>query len=57
MAQQGKQMRVGTCAGFAYKSTKLVLLVNGNRYNVGSYMPLLIGEALYPFNALPCIKN
>jgi hypothetical protein len=32
MAQQGKQMRVGACEGFAYHSVKLVLLANGNRY-------------------------
>jgi hypothetical protein len=37
MAQQGKQMRVGACEGFAYHSVKLVLLANGgNRYEVDS---------------------
>jgi hypothetical protein len=29
MAQQGKQVRVGACKGFAYHSVKLVLLANG----------------------------
>ncbi len=36
MAQQGKQMRVGACEGFAYHPLKLVLLANGNRYEVDS---------------------
>jgi hypothetical protein len=36
MAQQGKQMRVGACEGFAYHSVELVLLANGNRYEVDS---------------------
>ncbi len=34
MAQQGKQMKVGAREGFAYHSVKLVLLANGNRYEV-----------------------
>jgi hypothetical protein len=34
MAQQGKQMRVGARDGFAYDSVKLVLLANGNKYEV-----------------------
>jgi hypothetical protein len=34
MAQHGKQMRVGACRGFVYHSIKLVLLANGNRYEV-----------------------
>jgi hypothetical protein len=38
MAQQGKQMRVGARKGFAYHSVKLVLLANGNRYEVDSNM-------------------
>ncbi len=29
-------MRVGAREGFAYHSVKLVLLANGNRYEVGS---------------------
>jgi hypothetical protein len=36
MTQQGKQMRIGACEGFAYNSVKLVLLANGNRYDVDS---------------------
>ncbi len=32
MAQEGKQMRVGACKGFAYQ--KLVVLANGKGYNV-----------------------
>jgi hypothetical protein len=36
MAQQGKQMRVGAREGFAYHSVKLVLLANGDRYEVDS---------------------
>jgi hypothetical protein len=50
MAQQGKQMRVGACEGFAYHSVKLVLLANGNRYEVDSNTYFLSGKALYPFN-------
>jgi hypothetical protein len=34
MAQQGKQIRVGACNGFAYRSVKLVLVANGNRYEL-----------------------
>ncbi len=34
MAQQDKQMRFGAREGFAYRSVKLVLLGNGNRYEV-----------------------
>jgi hypothetical protein len=36
MAQQGKQMRVGARKGFANHSVKLVLLANGNRFEVDS---------------------
>jgi hypothetical protein len=36
MAQQRKQMGVGACEGFAYYLLKLVLLANGNRYEVDS---------------------
>jgi hypothetical protein len=46
MAQQGKQMRVGAREGFAYHSLKLVLLANGNRYEVDSNTFLLSGKAL-----------
>ncbi len=48
MAQQGKQMRVGAREGFAYHSVKLVLLANGNRYEVDSNTCFLYGKALYP---------
>jgi hypothetical protein len=34
MAHQGKQMRVGARGGFAYQSVRLVLLANGDRYEV-----------------------
>jgi hypothetical protein len=36
MAQQGKQMKYGAFEGFAYYSVKVVLLANGNRYDVDS---------------------
>jgi hypothetical protein len=36
MAQQGKQLRVGAHKGFAYHSVRLVLLANGNGYEVDS---------------------
>jgi hypothetical protein len=36
MAQQGKEMGVGACDGFAYNSVKLVLLAKGNWYEVDS---------------------
>ncbi len=36
MAQQRKQVRVRARKGFAYHSVKLVLLANGNRYDVDS---------------------
>jgi hypothetical protein len=36
MAEQGKQMRVGAQEDFAYHSVKLVLLANGNSYEVQS---------------------
>jgi hypothetical protein len=36
MAQQSKQMRIGTRKGFAYHSEKLVLLANDNWYEVDS---------------------
>jgi hypothetical protein len=49
MAQQGKQMKVGACEGFAYHSFNLVLLVNGNRYAVDFNTFYVSGKALYPF--------
>jgi hypothetical protein len=36
MTQPGKQMRVGAREGSVYRSMKLVLLANGNRYEVDS---------------------
>jgi hypothetical protein len=54
MAQQGKQMRVGAREGFAYNSVKLVLLANGNRYEVDCNTFFPSGEALYQFKSLPC---
>jgi hypothetical protein len=46
MAQQGKQMRVGAREGFAYRSVKLVLLANSNRYEVDSNTFFLSGKTL-----------
>jgi hypothetical protein len=57
MAQQGKQMRVGAREGFAYHSVKLVLLANGNRYEVDSNTLFPSGKALYPFKILPCVNS
>ncbi len=53
MAQQGKQMRVGACEGFAHHSVKVVLLANGNRYKVDSIKCFLNDKALYPFEISP----
>ncbi len=36
MGQQGKHMRVGARESLAYHSVKLVLLANGDRYEVDS---------------------
>jgi hypothetical protein len=49
MAQQGKQVRVGAFQGFVYHSVKLVLLANGNRYEVDFNTVFVSGKALYPF--------
>jgi hypothetical protein len=46
MAEQGKQMRVGASTAFLYHSVKLVLLANGNRYEVDSNTIILNGESL-----------
>jgi hypothetical protein len=54
MAQQGKQMRVGAREDFAYRSVKLVLLANGNRYEVDSNTFFLGGKALYQSKILHC---
>jgi hypothetical protein len=56
MAQQGKQMRVGAREGFAYHSIKLVLLANGNKYEVDSNSFFLGGKALYSSEVLPCLN-
>ncbi len=54
MTKQGKQMRVGARKGFVYQSVKLVLLANGDRYEVDSNTLFLsAGEALHPYKALP----
>jgi hypothetical protein len=34
MARQGKQMRVGACKLFPYRSEEIVLLADGNMYEV-----------------------
>jgi very-short-patch-repair endonuclease len=34
MAQQGQEIRVGACEGFACHSAKLVVLDDGNRHDV-----------------------
>jgi hypothetical protein len=54
MAQQSKQMRVGAREGFVCNSVKLVLLANGNRYEVDSNTSFLTGKALYPLKKLTC---
>jgi hypothetical protein len=46
--------RLGACKGFPCNSVKLVLLANGNRYEVDSNTFFLSGEALYPLKILPC---
>ncbi len=53
MVQQGKQGRVGAREGFPCNSVKLVLLANGNRYEVDSNTFFLSGEAIYPSKILP----
>jgi hypothetical protein len=50
MAQQGNHMRFGACEGFAYRSVKLVILANSNRYEVDSNM--LFSEWGSPLNIL-----
>jgi hypothetical protein len=45
MSQQGKQMRVGARKGFAYHSVKLVLLANGNRYDLDFKTNFIGGKA------------
>ncbi len=56
-AQQGKQMWFGAREVFAYRSVKLVLLANGNRYEPTRLIPILFfpsGKALHPFKIFPC---
>jgi hypothetical protein len=57
MAQQGKQMRVGARECFAYQLVKLVLLANGNRYEVDSNKLFSRGKVLYPAKVLPCLNS
>jgi hypothetical protein len=57
MAQQGKQIRVGACKGFAYHSEKLGLLANGNRYEVDCNTYLSSAKALSQFIILPCLNS
>jgi hypothetical protein len=57
MAQQGKQLRVGAREGFAYHSVKLVLLANGNRYEVDSNTFSLRGKALYLFKVMSALNS
>jgi hypothetical protein len=56
MTQQGKQVRVGACEGFAYHSVRLVLLDNRDGYQVDSNTFFLSGSALDSFEVLPCPK-
>jgi hypothetical protein len=48
MVQQGKQITVGAREGFAYRSVKLVLLANGNRYEVDSNTFFVSGNTICP---------
>ncbi len=58
MAQQGRQMRVGSGEGFAYHLVKLVLLADGNRYEVDSNTFFLCQVVkLYPFEVLPGLNS
>jgi hypothetical protein len=55
MAQQGKQMRVGAREGFAYHSVKLVLVANGNRYEVDSNTLFLTSPLSIKYCHLPTL--
>jgi hypothetical protein len=46
-------MRGGAREGFPYRSVKLVLLANGNRYEMDSNTFSQNGKALYPFRIMP----
>jgi hypothetical protein len=50
-------MRVGARKGFAYHSVRLVLLANGNRYEVDSITFLHGREAFYSFRILPFFNS
>jgi hypothetical protein len=57
MAQQGKQMRGGIREGFAYNSVRMVLLANGNMFEVDYNTFFLSGEefdVIIPFRIRPC---
>ncbi len=49
MSQQGKQMRVGAPEGFAFNAEKLVLLANGNRYEVDFNGFFFLSDKAPPF--------
>jgi hypothetical protein len=49
MSQQGKQMRVGARESFAFHAVKLVLIANGNWYEVDFNTFSLCDKALYSF--------
>ncbi len=58
MAEQGKQMmRVGAREGFAYHSLKLVLLANGNRYEVDMVFFTLYPLARWVFKSFQKLKK
>ncbi len=56
-AQQGKQRSVGAREGFPYDLVKLLVLANGNRYEVDSNTYFRSGKALHSLKALPCPKS
>ncbi len=49
--------RVGVGKGFPCKSVKLVLLANGNTWEVDSNTFFLSVKALYPYKLLPCMGS
>jgi hypothetical protein len=53
MAQQAKQGKVGAREGFPYNSVVLVLLANGNRYEVDSKTFFLSGKPYAYENIAP----
>ncbi len=58
MAQQGKQMRVGACGGFPYHTFILVLLANGNRYEVdpNAFYFYMVKPSIH-LKRLPCTNS